>query len=238
VSETNRDSTTVLLVEDDRTTAHLIDLYLRREGYSVSVRHDGSSAVQLALRELPDLVILDVMLPGLDGLDLCRRVREAANVPVIFVTARTTEADRLRGFDLGADDYVTKPFSPGELMARVKAVLRRYHAVENPPGAVEVSIGRITINTRTRRVSVSGQEVRITPVQYRLLCALAHEPGRVFSRDLLVELVLGPHYEGLDRTIDAHVKNLRRIVEPSPANPVYIETVHGVGYRMRAEPLS
>lgn len=232
----SRNSTTVLLVEDDRATAHLIDLYLRREGYSVTVRHDGSSAVQLALRELPDLAILDVMLPGLDGLDLCRRVREAANVPVIFVTARTTEADRLRGFDLGADDYVTKPFSPGELMARVKAVLRRYHAVENPPGAVEVSIGRITINTRTRRVSVSGQEVRITPVQYRLLCALAHEPGRVFSRDLLVELVLGPHYEGLDRTIDAHVKNLRRIVEPSPANPVYIETVHGVGYRMRAEP--
>ncbi len=225
----------VLVVEDDRPTAHLIDLYLQREGYTVTVCSDGASALESALNDLPSIIILDVMLPGIDGLEFCRRVRTAVNVPVIFLTARSTERDRLRGFELGADDYVTKPFSPGELMARVTAVLRRYRAVEHPPGAIEIVAGGLTINTRTRRVTVGGSEVHVTPVQYRLLCALAHEPGRTFSRELLVELALGPHYEGLERTIDAHIKNLRKLIEPTPADPIYIETVHGVGYRMPAE---
>jgi two-component system, OmpR family, alkaline phosphatase synthesis response regulator PhoP len=227
---------TVLVVEDDRSTAHLVDLYLRREGYSVAICRDGACAVELALHSPPSLVILDVMLPGIDGLEFCHRVREAINVPIIFLTARTTEADRLRGFELGADDYVTKPFSPGELMARVRAVLRRYDSVENPPGHVWITVRELVINTRTRRVLVGGSDVRMTPVQYRLLCALAHEPGRTFTREMLVELALGPHYEGLERTIDAHIKNLRKLIEPSPSDPIYIQTVHGVGYRMAAEP--
>lgn len=225
----------VLVVEDDRSTAHLVALYLQREGYSVTLCHDGASAVGVALNDLPSLVILDVMLPGMDGLEFCRRVRAALNVPIIFLTARSTERDRLHGFELGGDDYVTKPFSPGELMARVRAVLRRYNAVEQPPGPLEIVVGALTINTRTRRVSVGGTEVHVTPVQYRLLCVLAHEPGRTFSREMLVELALGPHYEGLDRTVDAHIKNLRKLIDPSPSSPTYIETVHGAGYRISAE---
>ncbi len=231
-----RGNRTVLVVEDDRSTAHLVDLYLRREGLNAVICRDGTSALEQALHFPPSLVILDVMLPGIDGLAFCRRVREAMNVPIIFLSARTAETDRLRGFELGADDYVTKPFSPGELMARVKAVLRRYNIVENPPGDVAITVGDLVINTRTRRVTVGGSEVGMTPVRYRLLCALAHEPGRVFTRGMLVELALGPHYEGLERTIDAHIKNLRKLIEPSSADPTYIETVHGVGYRMATEP--
>jgi len=227
--------TRVLVVEDDRSTARLVDLYLRREGYSVSVCHDGASAIERALDGLPNLVILDVMLPGVDRLEFCRRVRESMNIPIVFLSAHTTEMDRLRGFELGADDYVTKPFSPGELVARVKAVLRRFRAVEHRPGPVELKIGRIAVNLRTRRVTVDGREVRLTPVQYRLLCVLAGEPGRVFSRDVLVDLALGPHYDGLDRTIDAHIKNLRKRVGPSNGKATYIQTVHGVGYRMGVE---
>ncbi len=226
---------TILVVEDDRPTAHLVELYLKRDGHRVLVTNDGRTGLQTALSEAPDLIILDIMLPGLDGIEFCRKLRQQSTTPIIFLTARSTESDKLFGLDLGGDDYVTKPFSPGELAARARAILRRLPSIEHPPGAVERTFGELSVNFATRTVRLCGQTVELTPLEYRLLCILVAQPGRCYTRPVLIELAFGADYEGLDRSVDVHIKNLRRKVEPGRGAPLYIQTVFGVGYRFNPE---
>ena len=212
----------VLVVEDDPKIRSTIELYLRHEGCEVTSVARGDEAVAAA-RDA-HLVILDIMLPGGDGIEVCRAIRAAAPTPIIFVTARSTEEDKLRGLDLGADDYVTKPFSPRELMARVRAVFRRA-----PPATDTISVGRITIDGARRAVSVDGSEIALTPAEFRLLDALARAAGRTMTREQLIRSAFGDDYEGLDRTVDVHVMNLRRKLGIAGDT---IATVFGVGYRM------
>jgi two-component system, OmpR family, alkaline phosphatase synthesis response regulator PhoP len=226
---------TILVVEDDRPTAHLVELYLKRDGHRVLVSNNGRTGLETALAESPDLIILDIMLPGLDGIEFCRKLRQQSTTPIIFLTARSTESDKLFGLDLGGDDYVTKQFSPGELAARARAILRRLPSIEHPPGPVERTFGELTINFSSRAVRVRGQKVELTPLEYRLLCILVAEPGRCYTRPVLIELAFGADYEGLDRSVDVHIKNLRRKVEPGQGSPLYIQTVFGVGYRFNPE---
>ncbi|MEZ4415398.1 MAG: response regulator transcription factor [Gemmatimonadota bacterium] len=220
----------VLVVEDDPKTAEIVALYLRREGHLVHVEHRGDRALD-RLREQPfDLVIADVMLPGTDGLDLCRQVRARGTVPVILLTARTREEERVAGLDLGADDYVTKPFSPRELVARVRALLRRA-----PPGGEDfVVVGDLVIDRARRGVRVGDRDVELTTSEFALLEALASHPGHVRSRAQLLAVLPGGASETLDRTVDVHIRNLRRKIEPVPSRPAYIRTVVGAGYRLLA----
>jgi DNA-binding response OmpR family regulator len=213
----------ILLVEDDAKTRTTVALYLQREGYDVATAEDGVQALDVAAERDPHLVILDLMLPRLDGMAVCRALRERGSAAIIMVTARTTEEDKLAGLDMGADDYVTKPFSPRELMARVRAVLRR--AAEDDV----LDIAGITIDRMQREVSVGGKQVVLTPTEYRLLEAFMRAAGRTFTRQELVERVLGEEYEGLDRTVDAHVMNLRKKLGDAGKA---IATVFGVGYRL------
>ena len=209
-------------------------MYLERAGYTVRVAFDGRQALELARAQRPDLVVLDLMLPHLDGLDVAHLLfEEVGRVPVIMLTARTTEADKLAGLELGADDYVTKPFSPRELVARVKAVLRRAE-ISRPRS--ESHFGRLTVDHARQEVRVGDAVVRVTPREFRVLEALAREPDRPFSRDSLVDRAFGFDYEGLERTVDAHVANLRRKIEPHPGHPIYVLTVPGVGYKLASEP--
>ena len=222
----------ILVVDDDAKTVASVRLYLEHGGYEVDVAMDGRSALTRARAQPPpDLVVLDRMLPELDGLAVFRALRATSAVPVILLTARTTEQDRLEGLDLGADDYVSKPFSPRELVARVRAVLRR-----SRPEAAEAPLqaGDLTIDPSRHEVLRAGVEVRLTAREFALLLALARTPGRVFSREELRERAFGSDSEALDRTVDAHVMNLRRKLERDPGVPEYIETVFGVGYRFAA----
>ena len=212
----------VLVVEDDPKIRSTIELYLRHEGFDVTSAARGDEAVAAA-RDA-HLVILDIMLPGADGIEVCRAIRAAAPTPIIFVTARSTEEDKLRGLDLGADDYVTKPFSPRELMARVRAVFRRA-----PPAAETMRVGAIVIDGQRRAVSVDGAEVALTPTEFRLLEALARAAGRTMTREQLIRSAFGDDYDGLDRTVDVHVMNLRRKLGSAGEA---IVTVFGTGYRM------
>jgi DNA-binding response OmpR family regulator len=214
-----------------------VRLYLEHAGYAVVTAGDGRQALAMAQdTPAPDLIVLDRMLPQLDGLSVCRTLRARSDVPIIMLTARVTEDDRLEGLDEGADDYVTKPFSPRELVARVRAVLRRL-----PAGArdrLPIEIGGLRIDPATRDVRVEGRLVTLTPREFLLLDTMARAAGRAFTREELVERAFGPDYEGLDRTIDAHVVNLRRKIEPDPAAPTYVLTVFGVGYRFRGRDAS
>ena len=227
----------ILVVDDDPKTVAALRLYLEHAGYEVAAATDGRQALARArAAPPPDLIVLDLMLPHVDGLTVCRTLRRESDVPIIMLTARTTEEDRLEGLDLGADDYVPKPFSPRELVARVRAVLRRSPAGPENGGADElkgppIKAGRLTIDPMRREVKVGAKAVDVTPREFRLLLAFARAPGRAFTREELVERAFGPDYDALDRTIDAHVMNLRRKIEPNPAEPVYIQTVFGVGYR-------
>lgn len=221
----------VLIVEDDEKTAKLLGLYLRQEGYRVEMAHDGYTGLDMARRLQPDLVILDLMLPNLDGLDICRLLRLESSVPIIMLTAKSTEDDVLRGLELGADDYVQKPFSPREVVARVKTVLRRVQEGNSASGQKELIFGSLTINLTRHEVSISDDVVHLTPKEFKLLETLAKEPGRAFTRLELVERAFGYDYEGLERTVDAHVMNLRKKIEKDHTNPNYVETVYGVGYR-------
>ncbi len=218
----------VLVVDDDVRTLELVKLYLNRDGYRVLSAYDGIEALRLAREAHPDLIVLDLMLPGIDGLEICRTLRAESEVPIIMLTARTTDEDKLRGLELGADDYVTKPFSPRELAARVRVVLRRLPGERGPD---EIKHGELSINFRKHTVSRSGQPVNLTEVEFKLLGTLAKEPGRVFSRAELIEKSLGYSFEGFDRTIDVHVLNLRRKLEQDPTHPEYIKTVYGAGYK-------
>ena len=219
----------VLVVDDDVKTVELVKLYLNRDGYRVLTAYDGVEALRLARENHPDLIVLDLMLPGIDGLKICRTLRSESDVPIIMLTARTTEQDRLTGLDLGADDYVAKPFSPRELAARVRAVLRRLPGEHGP---TEVRHGELTVDFLKREAFLAGRPLKLTMVEFKLLGVLAMEPGRVFSREQLIEKALGYDFEGFDRTIDVHILNLRRKLEPDPKKPRYIKTVYGAGYKL------
>jgi len=221
----------ILIVEDDRTTVHLIETYLRRDGYRVATAYDGKEGLDLARRIRPDLVILDLMLPQIDGLDVCRLLRAESRVPIIMLTARSTEEDKLTGLDLGADDYVTKPFSLRELVARVRAVLRRTNEREEE-AAQDATFGDLIISFTRHEVTRGGQVVDLTPTEFKLLEVLARNPGRAFTRPQLIDEVLGMDFLGFERTIDVHVMNLRRKIEPDPAHPIYVKTIFGVGYKL------
>jgi len=222
----------ILIDDDDVKTLAAVRLYLEHAGFEVAAAGDGQAALDRArATPAPDLIVLNLMLPGLDGLEVCRRLREDSAVPIIMLTARSTVEDRLEGLDLGADDYVVKPFSPRELVARTRAVLRRVcDSSEETP----IRIGGLVVDPARHQVSVDGARVDLTPREFRLLAVMARAPGRAFARAELVERVLGTDSEALDRTVDVHVVNLRRKLEPDPAHPVWIETVYGVGYRLRA----
>jgi DNA-binding response OmpR family regulator len=219
----------VLVVDDDVKTVELVKLYLKRDGYQVLTAYEGIEALRLARESHPDLIVLDLMLPGIDGLKICRVLRDESDVPIIMLTARTTEQDRLTGLDLGADDYVSKPFSPKELAARVRAVLRR---LPEERGPAEIKHGELTVNFLKHEASLAGRLLDITPIEFKLLGVLVKEPGRVFSRAQLIEKSLGYDFDSFDRTIDVHILNLRRKLEPDPIHPRYIKTVYGVGYKL------
>lgn len=220
----------VLIVEDDKRTAELIRLYLVKEGYRVFVAYDGTSGLQQARDQKPDLIVLDVMLPGMNGIEVCRVLREESDVAIIMLTARTAEYDRLSGLNTGADDYVMKPFSPRELAARVRAVLRRLPDAYHRRGPEESVLGDIRINYVRREVTAADQPVRLTPTEFKILGALMREPGRVFSRDQLAEAAWGIDFEGTDRTIDVHILNIRKKLSRHIPADQYIRTVFGTGY--------
>ena len=219
----------VLVVDDNERTREAIALYLRHAGYAVDLAATGPEALSVSARQTPDLIVLDLMLPGLDGLDVCRTLRARTDVPIIMVTARTTEEDKLEGLRSGADDYVTKPFSPRELVARVGTVLRRVGRA-----ARVIAVAGIEIDLMAREVRRDGVAVPMTPAEFRLLEVLASNRGRAWTRTDLAERAFGHEYEALDRTIDAHVMNLRRKLERDRANPELIQTVFGVGYRFKS----
>lgn len=220
---------TILVVDDDKKIVDLVSLYLKRDGYSVVAAYDGREALDLARRKHPDLIVLDLLLPELDGTDVCRLLRAESHVPIIMLTARSTDDDKLTGLDIGADDYVTKPFNPRELMARIRAVLRRAAPPDEP--REDLVFGDLRISFVRHEVSVAGQPAGLTPTEFRLLEALVREPGRAFTRSDLLDRAFGYDYEGVERTIDVHIMNLRRKIEPEPGRPRYVTTVPGVGYR-------
>jgi DNA-binding response OmpR family regulator len=222
--------TKILLVEDETKIARLVRDYLEHAGFEAEVVGDGDAALASARRSRPDLVVLDLGLPGRDGLDVARVLRRTSTVPIVMLTARGDEIDRVVGLELGADDYVVKPFSPKELVARVRAVLRRTQAAR--AGGPEVlRVADVEVDLPRMRVSVGGRPVELTPTEFQLLWALMREPGRVFTRGQLLDAVHGVAFESYERAIDAHVKNLRKKLEPTPGRPRYLLTVHGVGYR-------
>lgn len=222
-------SKTVLVVDDEAKIVEVVGDYLRTAGFTVTTAADGARAVALARTRPPDLVVLDLGLPGLDGLDVARALRRTSPVPIIMLTARGEETDRVVGLELGADDYLVKPFSPRELVARVRAVLRR---TEGAPTTQErFVVGDVTIDTTRRQVTVGDRVVELTATEFDLLAALAQQPGRVFTRGQLLETIHGVVVESYERTVDAHIKNLRRKLEPDPHQPRYVLTVHSVGYR-------
>jgi DNA-binding response OmpR family regulator len=224
---------TILVVDDDKKTVDLIRLYLEREQHQVLVAYDGREALEIARQRSPCLIILDWMLPRVDGLDICRILRAESAVPIIMLTARSTEEDKLLGLDLGADDYVTKPFSPRELVARVRVVLRR--SARKDEAVPPLYIGELAVDFAAHEVRRGGELLRLTPKEFKLLETLAREPGRAFSRGELVDRVFGLGYEGFERTVDVHLMNLRKKIETDPNHPLYLLTVYGVGYKFRRE---
>ena len=223
----------ILVVDDEREIVKLVRAYLEQAGFRVATAFDGQEGLTVFRHEKPDLVVLDLNLPRIDGLDVCRTIRRESDTPVIMLTARVEEQDRLIGLELGADDYIVKPFSPREVVARVRAVLRRAQPAPATPGVI--SAADVTLDLTRHIVSVGGQPVELTPTEFSLLRAMVAEPGRAFSRMELLDAAQGEAYEGYERTIDTHVKNLRGKIEPDPKNPRYIVTVYGVGYKFTEE---
>ncbi|MGC9359702.1 MAG: response regulator transcription factor [Anaerolineae bacterium] len=221
----------ILVVDDQVEIVRILRGYLEQSGYEVLSAYTGPEALRMARQEEPALVILDLMLPDMDGWDVCRALRRDSNIPIIMLTARVEETDRLIGLELGADDYVTKPFSPREVVARVRAVLRRVKGV--PTQDERFSVGGLELDVAKHSVTVNGEAVDLTPTEFEILRTMMREPGRVFSRLQLLEAATGEAYEGYERTIDTHVKNIRRKIEPDSSDPAYLLTVHGVGYKLR-----
>ncbi|MBP1693265.1 MAG: two-component system, OmpR family, alkaline phosphatase synthesis response regulator PhoP [Chloroflexi bacterium] len=222
---------TILVVDDEPKIVQLVRDYLERAGYAVRTAGDGKAALALARRERPDLIVLDLGLPELDGLDVTRELRKTSDAPIIMLTARGEESDKLVGLELGADDYITKPFSPKELVARVRVVLRRAQNAINPNVEI-LHAADLTLDLPRMRVTAEGRAIEeLTPTEFELLAALARQPGRIYSRAQLLDAVHGIAFESYERAIDAHIKNIRRKIEPDPHAPVYILTVYGVGYK-------
>jgi len=221
----------VLVVEDDPKTSEILRVYLEKGGYQVAAAHDGPAGVSQARELRPDLVVLDLMLPGLSGTEVCRILRQDSDVPIIMLTALSTLADKLEGLDLGADDYVAKPFSPSELVARVRAVLRRTSSRNQTKNPVLIKCGDVALDLEQCSVTRNDHQVRLTPTEFKVLAVLMREPGRVFSRSQLMEKAMGCDYEGMDRTMDVHILNLRRKIEWDANRPEHILTVYGMGYK-------
>ena len=219
----------ILVVDDEPKIVRLARDYLERSGFRVLPVNDGPAALAAARQEKPDLIVLDLNLPGMDGLDVCRALRRESSVPIIMLTARVEEADRLIGLEVGADDYIVKPFSPRELVARVRAVLRRTHGEVQTPGLIRN--GELEIDLKGHRVTLRGEPVKLTRIEFNLLSVLAQHPGQTFSRAQLLQRLHGATGGGFDRSIDAHIKNLRRKIEDDTADPRYILTVYGIGYQ-------
>ncbi|MHB8965371.1 MAG: response regulator [Coriobacteriia bacterium] len=222
----------VLVVDDNVKIVEVLSAYLRQEGFDVRTALDGPSAVDAVAEERPDIALLDIMLPGIDGIELTKRFQREYDLPVILVTAKTEEIDRLIGLEIGADDYVSKPFSPREVVARVKAVLRRVDG-QRPEGETSVMrVGDMVVDTERREVTIDGSVADLTRTEFELSATMAAHPGRVYSRLQLLEAVSGDAFEGYERTIDAHVKNLRKKIGDDPKHPTYVRTVFGVGYKV------
>lgn len=220
---------TILVVDDELKITRLLRDYLQQAGFRVQIATDGPSALASARRETPDMVVLDLGLPGIDGMDVTRTLRAESDVPIIIVTARAEESDRIVGLELGADDYLIKPFSPKELVARVRAVLRRVDAAAGTTDFIRT--GELEIDIPKRTVSLAGAEIELTASEFDLLVHLARTPGRVYTRAQLLDALRGVAFESYERAIDAHVKNMRRKLEPDPGTPRYLLTVYGVGYK-------
>jgi DNA-binding response OmpR family regulator len=224
----------VLVVDDDIKTVEVVSLYLKHDGYRVLAAYDGNEALRLARESRPDLIVLDIMLPGLDGLEICRALRAESDVPIIMLTARTEEEDKIKGLDLGADDYIVKPFSTRELAARIRTVLRRLPYDAHLRGPEEITQDKLTVNFINHQVILAGKPLHLTPAEFNLLRTFIMEPKRVFSRAQLVEKAFGYDYEGFDRSIDFHILNLRRKLEADPCHPRYIKSVYGTGFMFTA----
>jgi DNA-binding response OmpR family regulator len=225
---------TVLVVDDEPRIVELARDYLEHAGFAVITATDGPSALTAVRVRKPDVLVLDLGLPGMDGLDVARSIRRDSTLPIIMLTARDDELDRVLGLEIGADDYVTKPFSPRELVARIRAILRRVDRQEEPGDRIEVA--GVSIDVARMRVAVGSRTVELTPTEFQLLLALARQPGRIFTRSQLLDSIHGVAFESYERAIDAHVKNLRRKLEEDPSRPRYVLTVYGVGYRFAEEP--
>lgn len=224
---------TILIIEDEKKISDIVELYLRREGFVTKIAGTGKEAMK-HLNEPFDLIILDLMLPDISGEELCSTIRETSDAPIIMLTAKSGEEDRIKGLGLGADDYVVKPFSPRELVARVKAQLRRTKKVTKK--VLSFNKGLLTMDTENHEVKKKGAPALLTVTEFRLLMILADRPGRVFSRLQLINMVQGYDFEGYDRTVDAHIKNLRQKIEEDQRNPLFIKTVYGVGYKFTGIP--
>jgi DNA-binding response OmpR family regulator len=225
---------TVLVVDDNEKIVEVLAAYLEASGYDVVTAHAGEAAIEAVRARRPDIALLDIMLPGIDGIELTRRFQRDYDLPVILVTAKTEEIDRLIGLEVGADDYVSKPFSPREVVARVKAVLRRVDRASESAAGGTLVVGDLAIDTDRREVTVAGTKVDLTRTEFEILATMAAHPGRVYSRLQLLEAVSGDAFEGYERTIDAHVKNIRKKIGDDPKEPRYIRTVFGVGYKVEA----
>ncbi len=223
----------IVIVDDEPWVHEVVSAYLVKEGFTVASAIDGTTGLALALESNPDLVILDLMLPDISGEEICRQLRDRSDVSIVMLTAKSGEDERITGLGIGADDYVVKPFSPGELVARVKAVLRRAHSAEMPlVDVLRFDDGALEIDTVRHAVRVRGTDVVLTPSEYKLLVSLARYPGRPYSRFELINRIQGHDFAGYERTIDVHVGNLRRKIEADPKKPRFVETVHGIGYRL------
>jgi len=228
---------TIVVVEDELAIAELARDYLQHGGFAVRTEPTGEAALEGFRRGRPDLIVLDLGLPGMDGLDVLREIRRESNLPVIVLTARDDEVDKLLGLELGADDYLTKPFSPRELVARVRAVLRRADAAASASREADViRVGPLTLDVPRMRTELDGRAVDLTATEFALLAHLARQPGRIFTRSQLLDAVHGVAFESYERAIDTHIKNIRRKLEPDPRRPIHVLTVYGVGYRLADEP--
>ena len=221
--------TEILVVDDEQKIIQITSDYLEAAGYAVLAADDGISALRVVDESQPDLIILDLGLPGMDGLDVCRELRKISDLPIIILTARGEESDKLVGLELGADDYITKPFSPKELVARVRAVLRR---MEKSTSDEEIfRVGKVWFDVLKMRLTIDDTAIELTPTEFELLLTLARQPGRIFTRSQLLDAIHGVAFESYERAIDAHIKNIRRKIEPDPRQPKYVLTVYGVGYK-------
>lgn len=223
----------ILVVDDEKQIVDIVKAYLEREGYQVIVAYDGKSAISFARRDRPDLIVLDLMLPEVSGWDVCRTIRKESDVPIIMLTARDETTDKIVGLELGADDYVTKPFDPKELVSRVRAVLRRYEGKIESKSVINLS--DLSIDVEKRLVHRGDENIELTFIEFELLRVLAQSPGRVYSRMQLLNMIQDDAYEGYERTIDSHIKNLRKKIERKPEHPRYIITVYGAGYKFKEQ---